>query len=273
MFVEKLRLDGKAALVVGGGAGGIGTNTSLALAEAGASIALADVTEERAVEAADEVKRRGGVAVPIACDVRDDAQIEAAVDKAIQELGRIDVVANVAGGSSGMAPWAPIIDYPDEAWEGLMKLNLGYVFRMGKLVVRHMMERGQGGSIVNIASVAGLRPVRDLVGYSVAKAGLVQLTKAMALEWASHGVRVNAIAPGGVATPRPLRLRNITREQYDAEMKDVVPLGRAAHAEDIAEAVLFLSSDMASYITGQVLVVDGGSTLTSRSQSQAPAPR
>lgn len=260
MFVEKLRLDGKAAMVSGGGGGGIGLAVSRAMAEAGAMVAVLEPTEERATTAARQLQEAGAKALGITCDVTDDRQLDAAVKRATAQFGHIDVLANVAGGSTGIVPHASILEYTSEALEKMHRLNNRYVFVLGKLVARQMIERGQGGSIVNITSGAGRKPTAGLVGYAVAKAALENLTRAMAVEWGEYKIRVNAVAPGAVATPRPLQIRGITMAQYDAKLKDSVPLERAARPEDIAGAVLFLASDLAAYVTGHTLVVDGGSS-------------
>ena len=258
MFLERLRLDGKAALVAGG-ADGIGAAVTLALAEAGADVAVLDSRTPELEQTAQRVHGLGRRAVSIQADVTDDRQLEAGTAHAIEALGRVDVLANVAGGATGVAPWAGMLDYPLDAWDRLHRLNLRYVFILGRLVARRMIEAKRGGSIINVISQAAERPPPGLVGYSTAKAGLAHLTKAMALEWAPHGIRANGVAPGGVSSPRVLRLRRITRDQYDAQVGKSVPLGRGAYPEDVAGAVLFLASDLAAHVTGHIIPVDGGS--------------
>ena len=272
MFLEKLRLDGKVAIVSGGGGGGIGIAVSRALAEAGASVAILEPTKQRAEDAARQVQQGGGKALAVPCDVTDDRQLEAAVKQATAQFGHIDVLANVAGGSTGIVPRATILDYTPEAFDKMHRLNQRYVFVLGKLVARHMIERGRGGSIINVTSGAARRPSEELVGYAVAKAGLENLTRAMALEWGRYRIRVNAVSPGAVGTPRALESRGLTRDQYDALFKDSVPMGRGAHPEDIAGAILFLASDLAEYVSGHTLVVDGGTSAGSGSSALSRPP-
>lgn len=269
MFLEKLRLDGKKALVAGG-ADGIGAACSVALAEAGADVAILDNRDKEMQETIGRVKALGRGVLSVHADVTDDAQLQAGAMRVLREMRGVDVLVNVAGGASGVAPWASIMDYSLEAWEKMHRLNLRYVFLLGKLIAGHMIERKAGGSIVNIVSQASERPPAGLVGYSTAKAGLVHLTKAMALEWAPQRIRVNAVAPGGVASPRVLRLRGITEQQYDAEFGKTVPLGRGARPADVAGAVLFLASDLAAYITGHVVPVDGGSGVGAARSGMGP---
>jgi NAD(P)-dependent dehydrogenase (short-subunit alcohol dehydrogenase family) len=248
-------LTGKKALVTGASRG-IGRAIALGLATAGADVALAarDGGQLDAVRA--EIEATGRRAVVLPTDVSDGDAVRAMVDQAREGLGALDVLVNNAGGSSFMGPFT---DMRFRGWEKVMRLNVDSVVHACQAIAPHLLERGSG-SILNIASVAGLSGSPALAAYGASKAALVSLTKTLAIEWGSAGVRVNALCPGWTATD--LNKDLWSNEQASAALMARVPLARWARAEEMVGPAVFLASDAASYVTGQVLVADGGLTAT-----------
>lgn len=247
-----LGLAGARALVAGAGQG-IGRATALLLAEAGARVACMDVDGERRDAVVDELRAGGAEAVAVAGDLLVRADVDAAVASTVDAFGGLDVAVDIVG----VARWNPVLDLTDDDWDQSFDLVLRHVFFLAQAAGRVMVEGG-GGALVSIASVSGLFAAPTHAAYGAAKAGLVSLTKTLAVELAPHGVRVNAVAPGAVRTPRVLE--RLTPEREAASSKSI-PLGRMAEPHDIAGAVLFLCSDLARYVTGQTLVVDGGASV------------
>jgi 3-oxoacyl-[acyl-carrier protein] reductase len=240
-------LAGKRALVAGAGQG-IGLACALALREAGAEVACLDNDATRAAAAADTV---GGPALVADARRRDD--VERVVAETVDALGGIDVCVDIIG----EARWGRLLDFTDEDWDASFDLVIRHVFLLAQAAGRRMVEQGTGGSFVAIASVSGLTGAPGHGPYGAAKAGVIGLVKTLALELAGDGIRVNAVAPGAVLTPRVLERASAERL---AEGAKAIPLGRQAQPEEIAKAAVFLASDLASYITGQTLVADGGAT-------------
>ncbi len=243
-------LHGKRALVTGGGTG-LGRAMARALAGAGADVVLAARRLEKLEEAAEEIRALGRAAHAVRCDLTDPRSVLEAARAAEEALGGVDVLVN-NGGVSGEG-WAA--DLPIEQWNRVIDTNLRGAFLMCQAVGPGMVERG-GGSIVNVASLAGFIGVKMLSAYSASKGGLIQLTKTLALEWARSGVRVNALAPGYFLT-------DINRDFFATEagarmIKAHIPMGRLGQPEELEGAVLFLASDASSFMTGAALVVDGG---------------
>ena len=249
---ELFDLSGKVAIVTGGGSG-IGRQMATGLAEAGADVALCARKPERCEEVARELGQLGIRAFGIRCDVRDPAEVQAVVDRTRAELGRIDVLVNNAGTSWG----APAEDHPLEAWQKVIDVNLTGVFLFAQTVGRVMIEQ-QGGKIVNIASVAafgGAPPeLMNAVAYNASKAGVVGFTRDLATKWAEHGVNVNAIAPGWFPSDMNKALLDAQPDAY----LEHIPLKRFGGPDDLKGAVVFLSSRASDFVTGQVVVVDGG---------------
>jgi NAD(P)-dependent dehydrogenase (short-subunit alcohol dehydrogenase family) len=269
MYLERLRMDGKNAIVVGGGGRGMGTTTTMALADAGARLAVLELTAELANEVTEKVNAAGGECVGIQCDVTDRSQLKVAIGEAIEQLGLVHCLVNVAGGNN-VGSWNPILEYPDDTYDAVMALNADYVFGACREVARHMVEQGIQGSMVNYSSSSGVAGAPIHSPYGAAKAAVSALTCSMAVEWGPHGIRVNAVAPGSVRTFRARASRDgegevLDRAGADEHAKTWAPLGRRLEADEVSAAVLFLTSDLASGITGQTILVDAG--LTARAPS------
>ncbi len=239
-------LSNKVALVTGGSRG-IGKAIGSHLAGAGAKVALADVVDTAQIQAsADEI---GGGAIAVSANVTNPDDCAAAVSQAEKALGPIDVLVN----NAGITRDGLLIRMADADWSAVLDVNLKGVFNMTKAVARGMMKR-RSGRVVNIASVVGITGNAGQANYSASKAGVIGFTKTVAKELASRGVLVNAVAPGFIDTDMTKALPESARET----LLRLIPLSRLGSPDDVARAVLFLSSDLASYITGQVVVVDGG---------------
>jgi len=253
MEMSVFSLGDRVAIVTGGGKG-IGRAISLALAKAGAHLVLVARSVPELEDTAAEIRTLGRRAAAIQADVRDREQVKKVVDQAGEEFGRIDILVNNAGGSFHIST----MEMSEGAWDALIRENLKSVFLCSTLAGRVMMEHG-GGNIINIASVAGLRAYPNNSSYGAAKAGIISLTKTMAVELAPHKVRVNAIAPGLIETGGVLQLFSDHPEIKQKEI-DKTPLGRVGKPDDIAGVALFLASPASDYVTGQTIVVDGGLT-------------
>lgn len=241
-------LSGKVGLVTGGGSG-MGRATALAMAQEGASLLLVGRRIEPLEDVATEITAIGGTAEVMAADVTQRDVCRAAVDQCVARFGRLDLAFNNAGGHGALTP----IEAVDEAEEDhYLALNFNAVYWGVKYQVAQM-RRQDGGAIVNNASIFGLKGMGGIAYYTAAKFGVVGLTKAVALECADAGIRVNAVAPGGTQTPNFLRVM-----EDPHAMDDMVPMKRIAQPDEIARAVVWLMSDQASYVTGAVLPVDGG---------------
>jgi NAD(P)-dependent dehydrogenase (short-subunit alcohol dehydrogenase family) len=251
----QVNLSGKVALVTGA-ARNIGKAIADVLAANGARVAYADLDAAGAAAAAGAT---GGLALPL--DVSDEAQAEAAVARVVKELGRLDILVNNAGINT-MAHRVTIERFPRSEWDRILAVDLTGAYLASKPAGRVMADQG-GGRIINIASVAGLVPLRLQCAFVAAKAGLINLTKAMALELGPRGVLVNGIAPGSILTEGTKQLFYAPDGQFHANMQrmlDHVPLGRPGTSEEIAHAALFLAAPESSYINGHILTVDGGWT-------------
>ena len=246
-------LTGKTALVTGASRG-IGRAVALGLARAGADVALSARDEGLLSEVRDEVEALGRKAVVLPADVTDAEACVRLAGDAISALGSLDVLVNNAGGSSYMGAFT---DLRFSGWEKTMRLNVDSIVHLSQAVGRHMLERGSG-SVVNVASVAGLTATPTLAAYGASKAAVISLTRTLALEWGPQGVRVNALCPGWTKTD--LNKDLWSDEGLASMMVSTTGLKRWADAEEMVGPTVFLASDASSYVTGQALVVDGGQT-------------
>lgn len=246
---------GKVALVTGGAAG-IGRATALAFARAGAKVVVADIAEAGAQETAQMINDAGGEAAWIKADVTKDEDVKAMVQLAVDRFGGLDMAFNNAGIEGALAPTH---EYPEDAWQRVIDINLTSVWRCMKHEIPVMLERG-GGAIVNTASILGLVGFANAPAYTAAKHGVVGLTKAAAQEYATKGIRINAVCPGFIETPMVME-RGVAAGKDPAvhqQLRELHPMNRLGKPEEIAEAVLWLCSDKASFVTGYPLTVDGG---------------
>ena len=242
-------LTGKTALITGASRG-IGAAIAAAFVAAGAKVALNSRGAEQLQKTADEV----GAAVVLPGDVTDEEAARAVVAGAIDGLGQLDVVVNNVGGNGVMVPF-PQLRFP--GWTKVMRLNVESAVHVLQAAAPHLLER-RTGSVINVASVAGLSATPAMAQYGASKAALISLTRTLAVEWASTGVRVNALCPGWTATDLNRTLWE--NEQVYAGLTATIPMGRWAKAEEMAGPAVFLASDASSFMTGQTLVVDGGQT-------------
>ena len=245
-------LDGEVALVTGG-ARGIGLAIAEAFARWGARVVLVDIGAHGAL-AAERLRDEGLDAYYLPCDVTDSAAVEAVLDRVLAEHGRLDILVNNAGISGRI----PAEHYPDDALDAMIDLNLKGLFYAMRGAARRWIMRGTQGRIVNLASFAGLVADPMSAPYAATKGAVVQLTRTCAVEWAPHGIRVNAIAPGYVRTE--MTARTLDMPETGAAVRNRTPLGRPAAPEEIAGAAVFLASQASSYVTGHILAVDGGWT-------------
>lgn len=250
---ELFDLSGKTAIVTGGGSG-IGRQMAGALAELGANVVVCARKLERCEKAAAELCELGVRSLAFRCDVRDPAEVQAVVDGTVEELGRFDILVNDAGTSWG----APAEETSLEGWQKVIDVNLTGLFFFSQAAARQMIAQGQGGAIVNIASVAGLHGSppgqMDAVSYTASKGGVIALTRDLAWKWARFGIRVNAIAPGWF----PSDMSQALLERYGDDFVKRIPLGRFGSDDDLKGAVSLLASPAGAYVTGHTLVVDGG---------------
>jgi NAD(P)-dependent dehydrogenase (short-subunit alcohol dehydrogenase family) len=245
-----LRLDGHTALVTGAN-GGLGTHFAEVLASAGAKVAIAARRLESLCDLAQRIASTGAHVQPIALDVTRRESVAQGIAHAAAALGPITVVVN----NAGIAITKPLLEHSEEDWREVIEVNLNGAWRVAQEAARHMVGHGRGGSIVNIASVLGLRVSAQVPSYAASKAAMIHLTKAMALELARHKIRVNALAPGYVET-------GINREFFASDAGQAlikrIPQRRIGTPDELDGALLLLASDAGSYATGTVLVVDGG---------------
>lgn len=253
MSTDIFSLDGKVAIVTGASRG-IGRAIALGMAKAGADVALAARTEADLKELAQEIEGLGRRAVVLPTDVTSREAIQQMVDRTVSELGRLDVLVNNAGGTRFMSP---LVGLRPEGWDKVLALNLDSVFHATQIAASAMLEHS-GGSIIQIASVAGIEGAPGLSFYSAAKGGVRLMTQAVAKELAQSGVRVNSIAPGWIATDLNEAMR---ADESSLQLAlSMVPMGRLGEPEEIVGAAIYLASDASSYVTGTTLVIDGGQT-------------
>lgn len=246
-----MRLDGKVAVVTGS-AQGLGRACAQCMAAEGAKIIVSDVNAEGGESAAAAIRDTGGEARFIACDVGDKANVEALIDGAVATYGRLDsVVAN-----AGIVNFADFLDLEEGDFDAVLRINLKGVFLTGQAAARQMVKQGGGGTIITMSSINAVVAIPNILPYVTAKGGVNQLTKAMALALADKGIRVNGIGPGSIMTEM---LKSVANDK--AAMHKVLsrtPMGRAGEPEEIGKVAVFLASDDSSYMTGEIVYVDGG---------------
>jgi len=250
MGYGKLDLKGKSAVVIGG-TSGIGRAIALGLAEAGAEVAPTSRRLDQVEATAREVEALGSRALRRTSDVTDRASLEQVLDAALKSFGKVDILVN----SAGRTKRAPTIDFSEQDWNDILETNLTGMLRACQIFGRHMAER-RYGRIINIASIGSFLGLLEVAAYSASKAAVASLTKSLAIEWAPHGICVNAIAPGVICTALNEKLLNGTPRGKEWLMR--TPMKRFGQAEELAGAAVYLASDAASYTTGSVLIVDGG---------------
>ena len=244
-----MNLSGKSAIVTGA-ASGIGREIALTLAANGAQVTVADINPEGAASVAGQIAESGGMAEVAQVDVTDSERVNSMVEAATSAFGSLDILVNVAGFGFN----SRIVDMREEDWDLVLGVNLKGQFLCCRAAARRMIEQGQGGRIVNIASTAANNARYEGGAYCAAKAGVVQLTKVLALELGEYGITVNAVGPGFTETPATVE----SSDEYRSNFLAQVPAGRSGRTSDIANAVLFLASPLAEYVNGQAIYVDGG---------------
>ncbi|PJN86936.1 SDR family oxidoreductase [Bacillus sp. mrc49] len=246
-------LTGKTAIITGGGRG-LGEQIATGFAEAGANVVLCSRNKQACDEVASKIEGLGVRALSIKCDITNPPDVQEVVNETFREFGSIDILVNNSGASWG----APAIDMPLEAWHKVMNVNVTGTFIMSQTAARIMIEQGYG-KIINIASVAGLGGtdprVLDTVGYNTSKGAVITLTKDLAVKWGQHNIHVNAIAPGFF----PTKMTKGVLAQGENPILDSTPLKRLGSDDDLKGAAVFLASKASDYVTGNILVVDGGS--------------
>jgi NAD(P)-dependent dehydrogenase (short-subunit alcohol dehydrogenase family) len=257
--LDRFKLDGRVALVAGG-SGGIGVRICAALAGVGADVAVVARSSDRAEEVRAAAEAEGSRAIALSGDMTVEEDAGRVVAEAVDRLGRLDVLVNAVGGGAGTALY-PAEEYPEAEWDRIVDLNLRSTLLPSQAAARRMIAAGRGGRILNISSVRGQLGIN--AGYSAyvaAKGALNALTRQWATEWAKHGITVNAISPTFIRTPQVESL--LADRAFYEGLVARIPLGRIAETDDLVGAVLFFCSDASSFVTGQVLTLDGGLTAT-----------
>lgn len=257
--LARFRLDGRVA-VVSGGTGAIGRRLSVALAGVGARVVVLGRSGAQASDVARAVADAGSNALLVSADVTKREEADRAIEEALNQFDRVDIIVNAVGGGAGTALY-PAEEYPEAEWDRIVDLNLRSALLATQAAARAMIARGNGGRVLHISSVRGQIGINQgFSAYVAAKGALNALTRQQATEWAKHGITVNAIAPTFVATPQVATL--LADEKFKAGLLARIPLGRVADTDDLVGAVLFFCSDASSFVTGQILTVDGGLTAT-----------
>jgi NAD(P)-dependent dehydrogenase (short-subunit alcohol dehydrogenase family) len=250
MSYKPFELDGKVAVVIGG-TSGIGLAIAMGLADAGADVVPSSRRQSEVDAAAAQVEAKGRKSLQVTSDVSDRASLENLLAQTLAKFGKVDILVNCAGRTKR----TPTLDVSEEEWGGILDTNLTGILRSCQIFGRHMLDRGYG-RIVNIASLSSFVALYEVAAYAASKAAVASLTKSLAVEWGSRGVLVNAIAPGVFPTPLNAALLNGTPRGQEFITR--TPLKRFGRTEELAGAAVFLSSDAASYVNGEVIAVDGG---------------
>jgi gluconate 5-dehydrogenase len=257
--LDAFRLDGRVAFVSGGG-GAIGSALAVALGSAGAKVAVSDISQAGAEAAAEKVRAAGAESLALVGDITVESEADRVVASIIERFGRLDILVNAVGGGAGKVLF-DAQDYPRDAWDWIMEINLRSTLIASQAAARAMVKAGQGGRVINISSVrAQLGINAGYSAYVAAKGAVSSLTRQWATEWAKHGITVNAIAPTFVDTPQVAML--LGDPAFKASLISRVPLGRVGETGDLVGAVIFFASEASSFVTGQILTIDGGLTAT-----------
>ena len=250
-----MRLTDKIAIITGGGSG-FGEVTARLFASEGAAVMLADINGPAAAAVAESINDSGGRAIWAKTDVSSSSSVEAMVQATLSNFERVDILFN----NAGIEGFGSVIETDEATWDRMFTVHVRGAYLCSKYALPPMIDGGRGGVVINVSSVAGLVGLQHMSAYSAAKGAIISLTRAMAADFAQHGIRVNCVAPGTTMTPLGKRLiENDTPEKL-AQRLSRYPLGRFGQPEEIARAVLFLASDDSSYATGTCLVIDGGLT-------------
>ena len=264
------RFDGKAGIVTGAGSG-IGRATAIGFARLGGSIAVADINAENAAKVASEITSAGGKAFAIRTDVTKPKEIDSMIEESVKRFGRLDFLHNNAFGLPAVSASAEAAGLlgtlTDAIWDQTIDVGLSAVFKAIRKAIPIMRSQGSG-AIVNTASISGLRADYGIAAYNAAKAGVINLTRVVAIEYAAAGIRCNCVCPGAIHTP--LLQPALDQPGFADRFKGLIPMGRLGKPEEIANVVLFLASDAASYVTGAAFVADGGQTAKTGSPSFLP---
>jgi gluconate 5-dehydrogenase len=257
--LARFRLDGRVA-VVSGGTGAIGRRLALALARTGAKVAALGRSAHDATELAREVEDAGSEALLVSADVTKKGDADRAVDETLAKFGRVDIVVNAVGGGAGTALY-PAHEYPESEFDRIFDLNFRSDLLVTQAAARAMIAGGRGGRVLHISSVRGQLGINTgYLAYVAAKGAINSITRQQATEWAKYGITVNAIAPTFVSTPQVASM--LADEKFKAALLARIPLNRIAETDDLVGAVLFFCSDASSFVTGQILTLDGGLTAT-----------